>query len=67
MIIAIYVENISLMQLIHPVTHVSRITPQKRDARRFKQEEYDSFSSIYTAKREEKERDRAGEAFDAQT
>lgn len=64
MIVAIYVDNISMMQLIYPVTRVNRITPQKRDTRGFKEQE-NTFSSLLATKLKEEARREDGEGFDA--
>lgn len=59
MSIAVYVEAISRLLPIHPVTRIHPVKPQKRDTKRQAEENF-SFFSIYTAASKLKDSDDPG-------
>ena len=64
MIVAIYVESISLLQPVSPVTRIKRITPQKRDSNNHTRQEASSFAALLAAA-SHVEREDASKGFDA--
>ncbi|MBO5523347.1 MAG: hypothetical protein J5986_06680 [Roseburia sp.] len=64
MIVAIYVEAITLLQPVTPVTRTKRITPQKRDSHSRSRQDACSFAAMLEAMSKVEPED-ASNGFDA--